>query len=58
MLPDSLQLLMSCMATGTFGLINFSQDKLDQIGLLLDKAIIAHAGRSIKSLDFLRQVST
>jgi len=57
MQSDSLHVLMSCMGTGTFGLIIFSREMLDQIGLLLDKAISAHAGRSIKSLDFLRQVT-
>jgi DNA repair protein RecO (recombination protein O) len=57
MQTDSLQLLMSCMGTGTFGLIVFSRERLDQIGLLLDKAIFAHAGRNIKSLDFLQQVT-
>lgn len=54
---DALQKLISCMGTGTFGLINFSGEELSQIGLLLDKAIFTHAGRSIKSLDFLRQVT-
>lgn len=54
---NSMRMLASCLGTGTFGLITFPAEQLAQVGQLLDRAIGAHVGRSIKSLDFLRQVA-
>lgn len=53
----TLKVLRSCLATGAFGLIAFPEQALEQAGILLDEAISAHAGRKLKSLDFLRQVA-
>jgi len=53
----TLRALSSCLATGRFGLIVFPDDALSQAGCLLDEAIASHAGRRLKSLEFLRQVT-
>lgn len=50
----TLRLLMACMGTGTFGIITFPHDSLPQADSLLDEAIASHAGRRLKSLEFLR----
>lgn len=55
--PETLQRLHSCLGTGTFGLIGFSAEALAQAGVALDEVLTAHAGRRLKSLDFLRQIS-
>lgn len=52
---QTLQDLLSCMSTGRFGSVRFSTDGLQQVGMLLDEAVSAHAGRKLKSLDFLQQ---
>ncbi len=54
----TLKIMRSCLATGTFGLIAFPQQALEQAGTLLDEAVAAHAGRRLKSLEFLRQVNS
>lgn len=53
----TLALLRACLGTGTFGLVPFPEPVLAQAGSLLDEALAAHAGRRLKSLDFLRQVA-
>lgn len=53
----TLRALSSCLATGRFGLIVFSDDALFQAGCLLDEAVASHAGRRLKSLEFLSQVN-
>lgn len=52
--PVTLKLLAACLGTGTFGLIPFPGESPAQAGSLLDAAIAAHAGRRLKSLEFLR----
>lgn len=51
----TLQRLMECLATGRFGCVPFSEDALYEAGMLLDDALAHHAGRTLKSLAFLRQ---
>lgn len=53
----TLRLLSSCLKTGTFGQITFSAENLVESGWLLDEAITAHAGRRLKSLEFLNEIS-
>ena len=53
----ALRSLQACLKTGTFGLVSFADQALLQAGKLLDIAIGVHAGRSMKSADFLRQIS-
>lgn len=55
--PNALLALSSCLATGTFGRVIFSREALADAGYLLDETLAAHAGRKLKSLDFLRQVT-
>lgn len=52
----TLKMLQSCLGTGTFGLIVFPSEALEQAAALLDDAVSAHAGRRLKSLEFLKQV--
>lgn len=52
-----LQGLLSCLSTGRFGVVQFSDDALLQAGVLMDEAVAAHSGRKLKSLEFLRQIS-
>jgi DNA repair protein RecO (recombination protein O) len=54
---QALKTLAACMATGTFGVVDFSHEQLQQAGMLLDRSIASHAGRSMKSLAFLEQVT-
>ncbi|MFA7060895.1 MAG: DNA repair protein RecO [Pedobacter sp.] len=54
---DGLRVLLACLGTGKFGLIVLPPEITTEIGNLLDKAVAAHAGRQLKSLDFLRQVT-
>lgn len=51
----TLAVLKACLGTGRFGQVSFSGETLVQAGTLLDRAITAHAGRRLKSLEFLRQ---
>lgn len=53
----ALRTLKSCLATGRFDLIVFSPESLHQAGNLLDHAVATHAGKRLKSLEFLRQVN-
>jgi DNA repair protein RecO (recombination protein O) len=53
----ALSRLRACLGTGTFGAIGFSPETVAQAGTLLDQAIAVHAGRRLKSADFLQQVS-
>jgi DNA repair protein RecO (recombination protein O) len=53
----TLKSLSACLKTGTFGLVQFPGDTMQQAGGLLDEAVAAHSGRRLKSLEFLRQVS-
>lgn len=55
--PATLKVLAACLKTGIFGQISFPMATLQQAGQLLDEAISAHAGRRLKSLEFLQQVS-
>jgi DNA repair protein RecO (recombination protein O) len=55
--PATLAVLSSCLRTGSFGQVAFSQEALFQAGSMLDSAIAAHAGRRLKSLEFLQQIS-
>lgn len=50
--------MLACLRTGTFGLIDFPAETLPQAGGALDRALASHAGRRLKSLEFLRQIST
>lgn len=52
----TMRALLNCLATGKFGMISFSPESLIQAGELLDDAVAEHAGRRLKSLDFLRQI--
>jgi DNA repair protein RecO (recombination protein O) len=52
----TLNKLQACLATGTFGLIIFPPGVLTEAAALLDEAVAAHAGRRLKSVEFLRQV--
>jgi DNA repair protein RecO (recombination protein O) len=54
----TLKMLQSCLGTGTFGLIVFPPEALEQAAALLDTAITAHTGRRLKSLEFLNQVES
>ena len=54
---ETLKALLTCLGTGRFGVIIFPAESLVQAGELLDDAIFAHAGRQIKSLEFLRQIT-
>ncbi|MEI6208613.1 MAG: DNA repair protein RecO [Desulfuromonadales bacterium] len=54
---QTLRGLLSCLSTGRFGLVQFSEDGLLQAGALLDAAVAAHSGRKLKTLDFLRQTN-
>ena len=51
---DTLKALTACLKTGKFGVVGFSGEILSQAGFLLDEAVTAHAGRPLKSLDFLK----
>ena len=51
----TLRTLLSCLNTARFGLIVFPAEILSQAGGLLDEALAVHAGKRIRSLDFLRQ---
>jgi len=55
--PDALRMLAACLKTGTFGQISFPTEALQQVSALMDEAIGVHAGRRLKSLEFLQQVS-
>jgi DNA repair protein RecO (recombination protein O) len=55
--PSTLKALNACMATGTFGKVVFPPDLLAEGGGLLDRSIATHAGRGLKSLEFLGQVT-
>ncbi len=52
----SLGFLASCLGTGKFGSIMLQSGIRTETGNLLDKAIALHAGKRLKSLEFLRQV--
>jgi hypothetical protein len=54
---ETLAMLTSCLRTGSFGQIEFTSESLHQAGSLLDNALSSHAGRRLKSLEFLQQVS-
>ncbi len=53
----ALHSLRACLATGRFGLVQFSDESLLQAGILLDEALAAHSGRKLKSLDFLKHTT-
>lgn len=52
----TIRALSGCLETGTFGLVHFTAETLAQAAVILDHAVSAHAGRRLKSLEFLRQV--
>lgn len=52
-----LQGLLSCLATGRFGAVQFSDDALLHAGVLIDEAVAAHSDGKPKSLEFLRQIT-
>lgn len=52
---QALQGLLACLSTGRFGLVQFSDDAIQQAGILLDEAVAAHVGKKLKTLEFLRQ---
>jgi DNA repair protein RecO (recombination protein O) len=54
----ALKTLSACLRTGIFGQIKFSCEIIRQIGELLNEAVSAHAGRRLKSLEFLQQVTS
>ena len=53
----SLRPLQNCLRTGTFGLIDFSDDELMTASRLLDNAISSHTSRPLQSLAFLQDVT-
>lgn len=57
MTPLTLGRMLACLRTGTFGLIDFPGETLTQAGCALDRALACHAGRRLKSLEFLRQIT-
>jgi DNA repair protein RecO (recombination protein O) len=55
-IPEQVLLgMISCLSTGRFGRVKFSDDGLMQVGILLDEALAAHSGRKLKTLEFLRE---
>ena len=55
-IPETaLRSLGLCLSTGRFGQQLFDVDGLEAAGILLDESISGHAGRKLKSLEFLRQ---
>jgi DNA repair protein RecO (recombination protein O) len=52
---SALRCLRDCLCTGRFGMVAFNDDDLLQVAAFLDEALPLHAGRRLKSLDFLRQ---
>lgn len=52
----SIRLLSSCLGTGKFGLIVLPGEICAEAGMILDKAIAAHADKRLKSVEFLRQI--
>jgi DNA repair protein RecO (recombination protein O) len=54
---STLKALNACMATGTFGKVVFPPDLLAEGGVVLDRSIATHAGRRLKSLEFLGQIT-
>jgi len=54
--PSTLRHMLACLETGTFGLVEFPAEALEQAGATLDEALSAHAGRRLKSLEFLREI--
>jgi len=52
----TLTMLQACLRSGTFGQIVFPPPALNQAAALLDEAVAAHAGRRLKSLEFLNKV--
>jgi DNA repair protein RecO (recombination protein O) len=58
MTPLTLGRMQASLRTGTFGLIDFPAEALSQAGVALDRALTSHAGRRLRSLEFLRQVTT
>jgi DNA repair protein RecO (recombination protein O) len=52
----TLTVLLACLGTGRFGATTFPGETLAQAGALLDEALGAHAGKRIKSLEFLSQI--
>ena len=55
--PLTLERMLACLRTGTFGLVDFPEQVLSQAGAALDDAIYVHAGRRLKSLDFIWETS-
>jgi DNA repair protein RecO (recombination protein O) len=55
--PLALGRMQACLRTGTFGLIDFPAETLSQAGVALDRALASHAGRRLRSLEFLRQIT-
>jgi len=56
-MPTVAPLLRACLATGRFGSVSFSADELTDAGMLLDNLIIAHTGKELKALRFIREVT-
>jgi len=52
---SALRGLNTCLSTSRFGQIAFDKEALSAVGILLDEALVTHAARKLKSLDFLRQ---
>lgn len=53
----ALRSLLACLSTGRFGLVQFSDEDLQQAGILLDEFLATHAGKKLKSLEFLKQTT-
>jgi DNA repair protein RecO (recombination protein O) len=53
----TLAALAACLLTGSFGRVVFSAATLQEAGMLLDRAVSSHAGRQLKSLEFLNHIS-
>jgi DNA repair protein RecO (recombination protein O) len=54
--PTVAPLLRACLATGRFGSVAFSPEELADAGTVLDNLIIAHTGKELKALRFIREV--
>ncbi len=55
---DTLAELQKCLATGSFERSGLHSTLIaSEAAALLDQAIVSHAGRSLRSLEFLRQVT-
>lgn len=53
----ALQPLSDCLKTGSFGRVRFTDTELETAGRLLDREIVGHCSRPLKSLTFLEDLA-